>query len=158
METKRISVDNTNYKLVRDKHLMFDWKIEKEEKTLFGYVLTFSRDNETPYYSQLVELENEYGKGTIPSLLPTVLLPIISMILFTTFIILFYVIKIKIDFIVLFMALCMPGILLLISAVVLMFLRLKAIQNFADNKNSKDLSYKKKIEKLKNEHLQENIR
>ena len=67
METCQRKVNS--HSVSRSVYLMglFDWRLVKEDKKENApSILTFERDNETPYYQEMVEIEKE----TSPKLLP----------------------------------------------------------------------------------------
>ena len=87
------------FSVTRSVYLMglFDWKLISEEKTQNGpSILTFERDENTPYYKEMVEIEKE----TSPRLLPFWVLAIpvsIAFIVMTVFLILFLAMKESFD-------------------------------------------------------------
>ena len=110
---------------------LFDWRLVKEDKKDNApSILYFERDNETPYYQEMVEIEKE----TSPKLLPFWLLIVfvgIAFALITTALIfsLLHILSTMLCFLVFFI----PASLFLASDVLLFYLRSKQLLKYFDN-------------------------
>ena len=149
MEEKIIVTNEINEKHLIDTYLLFEYKCINRTQQGSKITLTFQRDDSVPYIEELRKLEREYGSYHIGSLLPGLILPPISFILFTVFLITIFV-KTGMSIFVTVPAFVIPAVILLVIAVVFMLLRMKTVNKIASEKPNKDLEYKKKIENLKN--------
>ena len=148
MEEKIVVTNPNNEKLVLDKHFLFLWKCE-EKKTMGSHIeLRFSRDDTVPCIDEIRKLENEFGEYHIGSMLPVLILPGISIALFTVFLVVFFVNKDHFDFLLYFLSLLLPGILCLLASMGLMTLRTLKINRIAKEKPLKEAEYQEKINKL----------
>ena len=148
MEEKTVVTNPNNERLVLDKHELFLWKCE-EKKTIGGRIeLRFSRDDTVPYIEDLRKLEEEFGEYKIRSMTPTLILPVISMILFTVFLVIFLLNKDNFNFLLYFLSLLLPAILCLIGSILVMTFRTMAINKIAREKPIKEEEYRKKISEI----------
>lgn len=147
MEQKTVKISRENRDLIVSKARLFEWKIEKEEKTKFGFVLTFVRDNETPYYSQLVKLEEEYGEYKFLPFLFIIIPAAIAFLIITSLLIVFLIQKdFARQFWYIFVA---PSGVFLLLSVLLTFLRMRTLDQVMNQKPQKDNEYSQKVKKLK---------
>ena len=127
-----------SYSVSRSVYLMglFDWKLVKEEKKENApSLLYFERDENVPYYQEMVMVEKE----TSPKLFPfwILLIPIsIAFILVTTYLILYLALKPNFDKMLFFFILFIPASLMLILDTVLFFLRSKQLMNYLKNEDA----------------------
>ena len=127
-----------SYSVSRSVYLMglFDWKLVKEEKKENApSFLYFERDENVPYYQEMVMVEKE----TSPKLFPfwILLIPIsIAFILVTTYLILYLALKPNFDKMLFFFMLFVPASLMLILDTVLFFLRSKQLMNYLKNEDA----------------------
>ena len=149
MERKTVITDSINEKQIMDTYLLFEYKCEEKKIVGSKIRLTFVRDDSVPYIKELRQLEYEYGSYRVGSLLPGIILPILSFILLTVYLVIFLVKRNTIDVMPLFFAICVPALVLLMLGALFMILRLLAINNIQNKKPIKDQEYKKKIEELK---------
>lgn len=149
METKVVETNAINEKQILDTYLLFEYKCEKKEVVGNKIIFTFSRDDSVPYISELRKLEYQYGSYKVGSLIPGIVLPIISFILLTVFLVIFLVKRDEINVIPLFFAICGPALLFLLIGALFMILRLLAVSKIEKEKPLKDQEYRKKIEALK---------
>ncbi len=147
MEQKTIKVSQENRDLVVSKARLFEWKIEKEEKQKFGSLLTLTRDNETPYYSELVKLEEEYGEYKFLPFFVILIPAIMAFLIITALLIIFFAQKdFARQFWYIFVA---PSGLFLLVSVLLTFLRMRILDQVMNQKPQKDSEYSQKVKKLK---------
>lgn len=148
MEEKTVITNNNNEKLVLDKHLLFLWKCEEKKVIGSRIELRFSRDDSAPYIEELRKLEIEFGEYRVGTMLPTIILPAISMVLFTVFLVIFLLNKDNFNFIPYFFSIILPALILLLASMVFMFLRTSKINKIAKEKPLKEQEYQAKIERL----------
>ena len=149
MEEKTVITNQINAQLVIDKYLIFKWKCLEKKYIGSKIEIHFSRDDSLPYIDELRKLENEYGEYKVGTMLPTYILPGVSMVLFTVFIIIFFVNKDHFDFLPYFLSLILPALICLVLAFIFMFLRSRTIGKIEKEKPIKDQEYKDKVSKLK---------
>ncbi len=149
MEEKVVVTNVNNVKLVIDKHMIFKWKIEEKNEEKGRITIRFSRDDSVPYIEELRKLENEYGEYKIGNMLLAFFCPIISIILFTVLLVLFFVTGENFNFGLYFCALGIPALVALLAAVFVMFLRFRTINKINKEKPIKDAEYIDKVSKLK---------
>lgn len=128
---------------------LFDWELTKEEKLNNGdSVLCFSRDNETPYYQQLVEIEKEMEPKLIPMWIFIAAVSL-SFITFTIYLILFLFMRDNFPTIPYFFAFCVPGMLLLFSSTVIFYYRSKQVLTFIKNESERLKDIQTRVYELK---------
>ena len=149
MEEKIVTTDLMNEKLVLDKHLLFEWKCLDRKYVGSHVEMRFVRDDSVPYIKKLRKLEKSYGDPRIRSMIPTIILPIISIGLFTAFLVVFFINRDNFNFLLYFLSLLLPAIICLLGAVVFMILRSRAIGKIETEKSKKEEEYRKKIEQIK---------
>lgn len=143
MEEKVIKASKENRDLVIAKSRLFEWNLIKEENGK----LYFARDNETPYYQELIKLEEGYGEYKFLPFISLIIPAAFAFICITVLLILFFTQK---DFAKNFWYIfVIPSGISLIIAVVLTFLRMKTLDKVMNEKPKKDLEFQQKIKKLK---------
>ena len=143
MEEKVVKANAENRELVISKARLFEWNLVKEE----NHKLYFARDNETPYYQDLVKLEAEYGEYKFLPFASLIIPAALAFLFITVLLILFFVQR---DFAKNFWYIfVIPSGISLIIAVVLTFLRMKTLDKVMNEKPKKDIEYQQKIKKLK---------
>ena len=141
METCQRKVNS--HSVSRSVYLMglFDWKLVKEEKKENApSILYFQRDENVPYYQEMVEIEKE----TSPKLLPfwsLIILVAVAFILITAALII-SLLKVM-DTLTCFLVFFIPASLFLAGDVLLFYLRSKQLLKYLDNekeivKNAED--------------------
>ena len=93
MEEKVVITNQNNEKQILDSYLIFEYKCLEKKYQGNKVIYRFQRDDSVSYIEELRKLENEYGGYHIGSMLPTIILPVISIILFTIFLVLMFVLK-----------------------------------------------------------------
>ena len=148
MEKKTIKVNELNIRTTLDKYMIFDWKIEDQKDIGSGVKeFTFTRDNETPYYQELVKLENTYPNYKYPSMLWTIIFSIAAFIIVTVLMIMFFVNRsFAKSFWWIFI---IPTSLCLIVTVYLTYRRIDVMKKIELDKPRIDIEYKKKVAALK---------
>ena len=149
METKIIKTNEINERQLIDTYSIFEYKCT--ERTVNGKRITlkFVRDDSVPYIDELKKLQYQYGSYNVGSMLPTLLLPAVSFLLFTAFLILMFALGEKFNLLLYFCTLVLPALLLLILGVVFMILRIRMIGKVQSEKPKKDQEYREKVRILK---------
>ncbi len=149
MEEKIIKTNEINERQLIETYSIFEYKCV--ERTVKGKSITlkFVRDDSVPFINELRTLQNQYGKYHIGSMIPTLVFPAVSFILFTVFLVLMLSLKENFNLPLYFFTLVLPALLLLILGVVLMILRARMIGKIEGEKPNKDREYKEKVKQLK---------
>lgn len=149
MEEKIIKTNSVNEQHLLQTYSIFEYRCV--ERTVKGkqIILKFVRDDSVPYFSELKKLEYQYGSYHIGSMLPTLLLPAISFILLTVFLVLMFTLKENFNLLLYFLTLIIPGLICLVLGVILMMLRVRMMGKIANEKNDRDREYAEKVRKLK---------
>lgn len=137
-----------SFAVTRSVYLMglFDWKLVKEEKHENApSILYFERNENVPYYQEMVEAEKDTG----PKLLPFWVLAVVVGIAFaimTTYLILWLVNKQTFGDIKYFYFFFIPAMLFILADTGLFYLRSRQLMNYLQ---SEDQVVKKAEEKMK---------
>ena len=140
------------FSVTRSVYLMglFDWKLISEEKTQNGpSILTFERDENTPYYEEMVEIEKEAS----PKLLPfwiLILFVAIAFALITTALIM--ALTKVMDPIVCFLAFFIPASIFLAADVLVFYLRSKQLLKYLNNEKEIVKQAEEKMKALKEKY------
>ena len=133
METCQRKVNS--HSVSRSVYLMglFDWRLVKEEKKENApSILTFERNNETPYYQEMVEIEKE----TSPQLLPFWVLIIFVGLAFSLVTACLIISLLKVpgfDTLKCFLIFFIPASVCLAVDVILFYLRSKQLMKYLQN-------------------------
>lgn len=149
MEEKTVITNATNQRLVLDKHSLFEWTCVRITNIGSKIEIKFQRDDTVPYYQELKKLEQEFGEYKIGFMLPTIICPCISIVLFTVFLILFFANRDHFDFLLYFLSILLPALLIFLVGAGTMFLRLMKFKKIETEKPLKETEYKKKIDQIK---------
>ena len=126
MEIKEIVVNNVNAQLTLDKYLIFEYKCLEQRNMGTKTYFKFERDDSVPYYQELVKLEQEYGDFKIKNMTGVSLMPIITFILVTIFLVVFLIDKEHFNFTLMFSLLMIPALVILAFTVVLTVIKLRS--------------------------------
>ena len=143
-----------SYSVTRSVYLMglFDWKLVSEEKHENApSVLTFERDENTPYYKEMVEIE----KQTSPSLIPFYVLVIpvaIAFIVMTIYLILTLALKDSFDAKGNLFFFLVPAMVLLLADTVLFYFRSKQLMKYLQNEDKIVKEAEEKIKVLREKY------
>ena len=143
-----------SYSVTRSVYLMglFDWKLVSEEKHENApSILTFERDENTPYYKEMVEIE----KQTSPSLIPFYVLVIpvaIAFIVMTIYLILTLALKDSFDAKGNLFFFLVPAMVLLLADTVLFYFRSKQLMKYLQNEDKIVKEAEEKIKVLKEKY------
>ena len=124
-----------SYTVTRAVYLMglFDWKLVNEEKHENApSILTFERDENVPYYQEMVEVEKE----TSPRLLPfwTLIIPVaLAFIAMTVYLILYLALRPNFDSLKMFYFFFIPSMVLLLGDTLLFDVRSKQLMRYLKN-------------------------
>lgn len=149
MEKTTITIKNNVKEDCKKNYQLFEWTLLEEKNDLSETTLTFFRDNEVPYYQELVKLENRFNNVyTIPSWISYILIGLI-LIYVSLMAILFIskAIDIKKEMFVLILA--VPTGILLLTNIFISYLRHKQLMEHINNKEKKYLKYQSLIEQIK---------
>ena len=147
-----------SYTVARSVYLMglFDWKLVKEEKKENAPSILYSERNEdVPYYREMVEIEKE----TSPKLLPflVLLIPVgLAFILVTLYLILYLVMRPNFEMLKYFLLLFVPAMVLLLSDTLLFYLRSKQLMNYFKREEEIVKNAEEKKARLKEKYKQVN--
>lgn len=148
MEKRIVITNEINEKQQIESYLIFKYKVIDRKLEGKKVTLTIERDDSLPYIEDLRKLEKEYGGYKIGSMLPTIIFPALSILLFTAFLIIFLITKENFNFVVFFCSLVAPALVFLVGGVLFMLLRLKALNDIQNEKPKKDAEYRNKVAEL----------
>lgn len=149
METKEIVVNINDAKITLEKYLLFDYECVEQRQQGNNVYFRFQRNDDVPYIEELRELEATYPNYKIGSLMTISLMPIVTFVLVTIFLVVFLLDRKNFNFTLMFSLLMIPALLVLVLTVILTVVRLKRIRKVDKEKASVDLEYKEKIRKIK---------
>ena len=145
-----------SYAVTRSVYLMglFDWKLVKEEKKEGApSTLYFERDENVPYYQEMVEVEKEISPKLIPFWV--LIIPIaIAFALMTTLLILFLTRKEGFDATKYFFAFFVPSMVLLLIDTGIYWLRSKQLMNYLNEEEKLVKSAEEKMQKIRAKYKQ----
>ena len=140
-----------SFSVTRSVYLMglFDWKlINEEKKENAPSILTFERDENTPYYKEMVEIEKE----TSPHRLPFWVLAVpvsIAFIIMTVFLILYLAAKDSFDAKANLFFFLIPSMVLLLADTALFYYRSRQLMKYLQNEDTIVKEAEDKIKQLK---------
>jgi len=128
---------------------LFDWKLVNEEKKdKAPSVLTFERDENVPYYQEMVAIEKE----TSPQLIPLAALITPAAVAFvdmTVYLILYLTLKDSFDAKGNLFFFLVPAMLLLLVDTLLFYLRSKQLMKYLENEDKIVKEAEEKIKQLR---------
>ena len=145
-----------SYAVTRSVYLMglFDWKLVKEEKKEGApSTLYFERDENVPYYQEMVEVEKEIS----PKLLPfwVLIIPIaIAFALMTTLLILFLTLKENFETVKYFFAFFVPSMVLLLIDTGIYWFRSKQLMNYLNEEEKLVKQAEEKMQQIRAKYQQ----
>lgn len=150
METCQRKVNS--HSVSRSVYLMglFDWKLVKEEKKENApSILYFQRDENVPYYQEMVEIEKE----TSPKLLPFWSLIILVAVAFALITAALIISLLKVmDTLTCFLVFFIPASLFLAGDVLLFYLRSKQLLKYLDNEKEIVKNAEEKMQALREKY------
>ena len=150
METCQRKVNS--HSVSRSVYLMglFDWKLVKEEKKENApSILYFERDENVPYYQEMVEIEKE----TSPKLLPFWSLIILVAVAFALITAALIISLLKVmDTLTCFLVFFIPASLFLAGDVLLFYLRSKQLLKYLDNEKEIVKNAEEKMQVLREKY------
>ena len=152
METKEIVVNGNDAKLTLDKYLLFEYTCVVQKQQGQNVYFKFERDDSIPYINELRELEAQYPKFKVGSMLSVTLMPIVTFVLATIFLVVFLIDKKNFNFTLMFSLLMIPALLILVLTVVFTIVRLKRIRNIEKVKDPVDQEFREKIVELRKKY------
>ena len=149
MEKKTVITDQVNEKQILDTYLLFEYKCKEKKTQGKKIIYEFERDDSVPYINELKNLEYQYGSYKVGSMLPTMILPVISFVLFTVFLVLMFALGENFNLLLYFLTLVLPALLFLAASALFMVMRIRSINKIEKEKPIKDQEYRQKIAELK---------
>ena len=150
MEKVEIKVENNVKADAIKNYELFKWVLVDEQNDLKETILTFERDNTTPYHKDLVKLENEFNKVySLPGWLSYIFVGI-ALIYVTIIAILYLTHVITLDKSIVAIIIAVPGGVLLLLNVLVSFIRNKQMNYHLTRKEEKYQKYQEKVDKLIN--------
>jgi len=128
---------------------LFDWKLVSEEKHANQpSILTFERDENVPYYQEMVEIEKETSPKLIPFPIFFILLGI-SFALLTTYLIMWLVLKPNFDNVKFFFILFVPAMISMLGGVGISFIRTRQLVKYLQDENNIVKNAEEKMQALR---------
>ena len=131
---------------------LFDWKLVKEEKhDNAPSVLFFERDENVPYYQEMVEVEKE----TSPKLFPfwILIVPVaIAFALMTAYLIMYLVLRPNFESMKFFFIFFVPSMVLLLADTGLFYLRSRQLMKYLQNEKEIVENAEMKMQKIKEKY------
>lgn len=143
-----------SYTVTRSVYLMglFDWKLAKEEKhDNAPSVLYFERNENVPYYQEMVQAEKE----TEPKLLPfwsLVVVVALAFLIMTIYLILWLSMRETFSSIKYFYFFFIPAMVLLLIDTGLFYLRSRQLMNYLKNEDAVVKQAEEKMKKIKEKY------
>ena len=131
---------------------LFDWKLVKEEKKDNApSVLYFERDENVPYYKEMVEIENSISPKLIPFWV--LIIPVaIAFSLVTVFLILFLINRDNFDTMKNFYLFFIPAMAFLLLDTLVFYLRSRQLVNYLKREDELVKQAETKIAELKKKY------
>lgn len=145
---KTVITSYINEKVVLDKHEIFLYKCLERKTVGRKVIITFSRDESLPYINEIKKLEEQYPNYMVGTMLPTLICPVISFVLLTVFLVVFFVTKPNFNLPLFFCALMIPAILLLAVSVIFMILRVRKLSKIEKEKPFIDKEFREKVNQI----------
>ena len=143
-----------SYSVTRSVYLMglFDWKMVKEEKKENGpSTLYFERDENVPYYQEMVEIEKEVSPHMIPFWV--LIIPVaLAFCLVTAYLISYLTLKPNFDTIKFFFIFFLPAMGLLLLDTLFFFLRSRQLLNYLKDEQNIVKKAEEKMADLRNRY------
>lgn len=148
MEKVEIKILNNVKEDAKRNYQLFKWELVEEKEDLKETTLIFQRDNEVPYYNELVKLENKFNKVyTIPGWIGYSIIGLILVYVSVIAILwLTHIINVEKQYFMLILAI--PTGVLLLANVFISYLRSRQMFNHLNKKEEKYAIYQKKIDKI----------
>ena len=148
MEKVEIKVLNNVKEDAKKNYQLFKWVLVEEKEDLRETTLVFQRDDQVPYYSELVKLENKFNKVySIPGWIGYALIGLI--LVYVTIIAILWlthILNLEKQYMVILLA--VPTGLLLLANVFISYLRSREMNYHLTKKEEKYAIYQKKIDEL----------
>ena len=131
---------------------LFDWKLVKEEKKEgASSILYFERDENVPYYKEMVEVEKEISPKLVPFWV--LLIPIgLALALMTTLLILFLTRDENFQATTYFFAFFVPSMVLLLIDTGIYWLRYKQLMNYLNEEEKLVKNAEEKMEEIRKKY------
>lgn len=148
MEKVEIKVLNNVKEDAKKNYQLFKWVLIEEKEELTETTLVFERDDQVPYYNDLVKLENKFNKVyTIPAWIGYALIGLI-LVYVTTIAILWLTHILNIEKQLLVILLAVPTGVLLLANVAITYTRNKEMHYHLTKKEEKYRKYQEKVDAL----------
>lgn len=143
-----------SYSVTRSVYLMglFNWKLVEEEKhDNAPSILTFERDENVPYYQEMVEIEKETSPRLIPFVL--VIIPVaLAFVVMTVYLILVLVLRGSFDAKANLFYFLIPAMLLLLTDTFLFFIRSRQLMKYLQDEEKIVKQAEEKMKALKEKY------
>ena len=148
MEKVEIKVLNNVKEDAKKNYQLFKWVLVDEKEDLKETTLVFQRDDQVPYYNELVKLENKFNKVySIPAWIGYALIGLILVYVSTIAILwLTHILNVEKQFLVIILAI--PTGVLLLANVGISYLRNRELQYHLTKKEEKYRKYQEKVDAL----------
>ena len=135
---------------------LFDWKLIKEEKKENApSILYFERDENVPYYQEMVEIEKEISPKMIPFW--ALIIPVgFAFALVTTYLIMYLALKPNFDTMKFFFIFFLPAMALLLVDTLLFYLRSRQLMNYLKREQELVKIAEEKMAKLREKSSKNN--
>lgn len=145
---KIVITSSINEKAVLDKYDIFLYKC-LERKVIGKKVrIKFVRDESLPFINEIKKLEEQYPNYMVGTMIPTLIAPVISFLLLTVFLVVFFVTKPDFNLPLFFGTLMTPAILLLVASVVFMIFRVRKLSKIEKEKPLVDKDFREKVKSI----------
>ena len=135
---------------------LFDWKLVKEEKKENApSILYFERDENVPYYEEMVEVEKEISPKMIPFW--ALIIPVaLAFALVTAYLIMFLALRPNFDTMKYFFIFFLPAMGLLLVDTLIFYLRSRQLMNYLKREEELVRIAEEKMARLKEKYKQTN--
>ena len=131
---------------------LFDWKLVKEDKKEnASSILHFERDENVPYYKEMVEIENEISPKLIPFWV--LIIPVaLAFALVTAYLIMYLALKPNFDTMKYFFIFFLPAMGLLLIDTLFFFLRSRQLISYLNKEQELVKEAEEKMAKLREKY------
>ena len=128
---------------------IFDYQLVSKENDNYKVILTFSRDDETPYFNQIYNLEKKWKEEMEIPMLPIYIMVMTAFILLTAYLITVLIFKFNLIY---FLTLMVPALILIVLSAFFHMNRLKKLKIIFLSYNDKKNEYALLAKEMKEYH------
>ena len=128
---------------------IFDYQLVSKENDNYKVILTFSRDDETPYFNQIYNLEKKWKEEMEIPMLPIYIMVMTAFILLTAYLITVLIFKFNLIY---FLTLMVPALILIALSAFFHMNRLKKLKIIFLSYNDKKNEYALLAKEMKEYH------